>query len=321
MSNSAKAQYQGIQVRDSICANITYVSSLPSNYPGENFSYQWLPNSMMNNNTLANPIFVFPFGFSQLTYLRIRTGNTGVYYDTLRIVFQDSYPFDVPFEYNYCPNGVNTLFLNGAQSVLVDPPVFIQPVSGLANTFNINITSPDVTQFSFQIVNNFGCPTFPYTMWLTVAETLVISIPPVPDVFCLASPPLTLLPGVPNTGTYTINGIAVSQINPFALGQGNFALNYNISQNQCLYLATDTFSIVDIVDVLFTEIPALCPTDSAISFSDYISPFNGDVTFDGEIISVFDPSLYPSGQVFFNYSNGITSECSYSRDFSAFIKP
>ena len=320
MSNSAKAQYQGIQVRDSICANITYVSSLPSNYPGENFSYQWLPNSMMNNNTLANPIFVFPFGFSQLSYLRIRTGNTGVYYDTLRIVFQDNYPFDVNPFVTYCPNGVNTLFLNGTQGVVATLPVSVIAIAGQPNTYNLNLAEP-VSQFSIQLINQNGCPTFPYIFQVTISDTILPSTPIIADQFCLGSPTVALLPGVPDNGTYSINGLPASQVDPQQLGVGSHFITYQASQNGCIYRVLDTISVIDVNNIQIAEIAALCTEDEPILLSNYATPSGGTFSLNGSSITAFNPFNRAPGSYTISYEIVVSDNCSAIKDFIVSVKP
>lgn len=315
------SQYQGIQVRDSICANITYVSSLPSNYPGENFTYQWLPNSLMNNNTLANPIFVFPYGYSELTYLRVRTGGTGIYFDTLRIVFLDNYPFDVDPNFYYCPNGINTIFLNGTQGLLVDPPVFLTPIENQPFYYNLNIESASVTQFSVQLINQNGCPTFPYTINITAAETLDVSIPPLPDEVCLTFPSFELQPGIPENGSYFINNLSNTLFNPVQQGIGLHQIEYRVFQNSCAYILMDSIAVVDLSNIVITEIPPVCPDDETINLSNIASPSGGIFTYNNIEITEFNPLLYASGPVNLTYTLSINETCSADAAFTIFIKP
>lgn len=321
MSLTLQAQYQGIQVRDSICAGITYVSSLPSNYPGENFTYQWLPNNLMVDNTVANPIFVLPFGNEQLSYLRIRTGNTGVYYDTLRLFFLDSYPFDVNTDLFYCPNGVNTIFLNETQGALANPPVFINPVADQPFTYQINITSPNITQFPLQLINEFGCATFPYTINVTVAETIAVSIPPLPDLMCLGSPSIELLPGFPAGGSYLVNGIPNTTFNPSVFGIGLHQIQYLVSENSCSYILKDSIEVVNVNNISITEVAPLCASDEPVLLSNVAIPTGGIFRINNIEVTEFNPSLYPPGGVTVNYTYELNENCTSTIDFLIFIKP
>jgi hypothetical protein len=186
---------------------------------------------------------------------------------------------------------------------------------GCSYVWNTGATSAqiEVTEsgwYSVAITNSFGC---------FIVDSIYVELLPAPEVdlelpfatLCTTGPETTLSGGTPDGGTYYIDGVLASTINPADLTSGDYTIEYLFTDvNGCSATATSIVSITVCQSINTTTITdiELYP-NPAITYTTIVN--NGPVVLEGLtiynvqgiIVAEFNISLMPEIPVVINLEN------------------
>jgi hypothetical protein len=126
--------------------------------------------------------------------------------------------------------------------------------------------------------------------------------------YCKNAAALTLT-GSPTGGTFTIDGVNATTLNPAALSIGNHTIMYNVSQSGCSASTSQSVSIIAAPTVSITSLnTSYCK--NAAAFTLVGAPSGGTFSIDGTNATAFNPTLLSVGNHTVSYTvsqNGCSS--------------
>ncbi|TAE58418.1 MAG: hypothetical protein EAY68_11495, partial [Bacteroidetes bacterium] len=207
--------------------------------------------------------------------------------------------------------GLNAVYCLGATAVnLVGTP------AGGSFTVNGNANT-QFDAFTLGIGTHTVVYTFTDANSCTNTKTQSVSVINLPTLtnnvkesYCLSSPSVTMT-GTPG-GTFTINGIAATILNPATLGVGTYTVvqNYNDLVSGCSNTLSKTVTINIKPTLSFTGLnTAYCVNNASVNLS--ATPAGGTFTINGTAATAFNPTTLGVGNhtVKYNYVSPTDAGC------------
>ncbi|WKZ63523.1 MAG: gliding motility-associated C-terminal domain-containing protein [Saprospiraceae bacterium] len=205
-------------------------------------SYQWSgPNGFTSN--LQNPTITNSGSTNAGTYtVTVTDGNNCTATATVDVTINALPTATANANPNpICEGQTLNLTSSGGTSYSWTGPVGF--TSGDQNPVINNISTTQAGTYSVTVTSNAGCNATT-SISVTVNTNPTVSINPIPDL--CTSDPIYTPAGNPTGGTWTFNGIPISDIDPSAYTPGSYILVYNYTDgNGCSNSASITVNIVD----------------------------------------------------------------------------
>lgn len=288
--------------------------------PGPNqFTYQWMPGSLLNDNTLSNPQTILPV---DTTFMVIVTAVNGGCSDTSFVDIHNvpqpgPATIGLPPSTFFCISDPAYLFAAATPGGTWSGPG-INPSSGL---FTPALAGQGNHQIIYSLVNSLACFTSD-TIYLDVAfspdPTILYNGP---DTICISTTPFFLTPQV--AGGFW-SGTAIDPqtglFDPSAAGVGTFDLVYTLGSGNCIEDDTVRFTIIALPDSSISPVATLCENGLPIPLQ---AATPGGLWSGNGVINavngVFDPGT--SGDGFHNVVYTFSNVCSFVTDMNIQVNP
>ncbi|MBK6890339.1 MAG: gliding motility-associated C-terminal domain-containing protein [Sphingobacteriales bacterium] len=150
-----------------------------------------------------------------------------------------------------------------------------------------------------------------------------------PGTICTLSPVINLnsilSPVATPGGLWTINGTPATTFDPAALGPGTYAVTYDVGTPPCQTSNTKNIVVIKSGDPSWNTPGSICQSVAAIALNTLLAPTadtGGTWTIGGNVVTQFDPALYPVGPVNVTYSVGtVPCESSITQAINVIAQP
>jgi gliding motility-associated-like protein len=155
-------------------------------------------------------------------------------------------------------------------------------------------------EYSVTVTNEVGCQFTSNKIWVGQAPLPDVNFTNLKSYYCINNPALTLSDYVDKTGgSFTLDGITTTTLNPQTLGLGEHLLKYT-------YQSPDNLCIKEIETIVKIEpLPVLsfvnlkttyCFNDPETVLDDFVHPQGGQFSINGQNISILKPSAVGEGE-------------------------
>ncbi len=162
----------------------------------------------------------------------------------------------------------------------------------------------------------------------TLSKTVVINIKPtlsfvgLNNTYCINNPSVNLS-ATPTGGTFTINGIAATTLNPTTLGTGNHTVKYNYvspTDAGCFNDITQNVEVKPLPTLNITNLNnAYCVSASVVVLT--ATPTGGTFTVNGTANTNFDPAILGAGNHTVIYSFTDVNTCTNTFSKTVVVNP
>jgi Immunoglobulin domain/SprB repeat/Ig-like domain CHU_C associated/Secretion system C-terminal sorting domain len=205
---------------------------------------------------------------------------------------------------------------NGAHDVL--PNLSVTP-NFTTTDVALNFVFAFKTEFRPHVAGDLTCYSDPLFVDININPLPTVSITNLASNYCKNASPITLT-GLPINGSFTIDGIAATILDPSVLSVGNHTVTYNFTDaNGCSNSIGQTVTINALPTVSITNFNgSYCKNAPSVTLIG--SPSGGSFTIDGIAATVLDPSVLSAGGHSIAYSVTVNG-CSNSINLPFFINP
>ncbi|MGE0077760.1 MAG: T9SS type A sorting domain-containing protein [Bacteroidales bacterium] len=131
---------------------------------------------------------------------------------------------------------------------------------------------------------------------------------------CVNSSPVTLTGGLPDGGTYSLNGVDITEFDPVSAGVGTHTITYTYTDgNSCVNSASKDIVVNALPDVTIADFAPICVNGSPVTLTGGL-PEGGTYSLNGTDITEFDPTTDGTGTHTITYTYTDGNSCSNSAD-------
>ena len=159
----------------------------------------------------------------------------------------------------------------------------------------------------------------------SLTKTAFISVSAAPNAalgafsaLCSNSPTQTLTGGTPAGGTYFINGVVATSINPSSLSAGTYSIKYRVQVGACADSATQNITINAVPNVSATTISPVCVSNPSFTLING-TPAGGVYSGLGVSSGMFNPTAAGTGTKSIKYKVTNSNGCADSSQFSIVV--
>jgi uncharacterized membrane protein YvlD (DUF360 family) len=310
--------------------------------PIPNLTFEWYeydatqPNNqgaliLTQTTTVLEPISVYIWNPAPLATTQIKKV---LVYEKIGACYSAS----SEVELTVFPKPVNDLSISGATTacgvvnLTAIPATALTPIQNIewwknaahdvnpALSLNANFSTTDVNlnfafvfknEFRTHIAGNLTCYSDGLFTGITVNTIPSVSITNLNSNYCKNATPITLT-GLPINGTFKIDGINATILDPSVLSVGNHVVMYSFTDvNGCSNSINQTVTINALPNVSITNLNSnYCKNASVITLTGL--PINGSFKIDGISATILDPSVLSVGNHVITYSYTDANGCSNS---------
>jgi len=180
------------------------------------------------------------------------------------------------------------------------------------NSYAHGKTSGVTTYYVAQTDNGCESSRLPVTLTINANPVPIITAPTAAQAFCNSNTTATTLAATPTAGTFMIDGITQTKLNPSTLAPGSHTVLYSVVASGCTGTASTSFTIDAAPTITIAALPtAVCSNASPVTLS--ATPAGGVWSGTAVTGSSFNPASTSAGVNTATYTV-ISGSCTVSKD-------